>query len=320
MTRPIIPRELVARELSISQGMLLRTSRSGWCGVVQTGAEEGYEPAQVRRLWTIVSFQRDLGVNLAGIEVMGPSTGWRTSTAGWAASSGWPSSAVAPSWQRWRATSTGSSPAAHHGHRRRGQRARHALHHPPRLPRPRDHGPTPSACGRRVSGLALALGPVIGGVLVGFSTGAPSSGSTWASVSSPSCWPPVVRARVVRPPRAAASTSPGFVLGARFPRLLVVRRDPGRESRLPVTVDRGALRAVRPSWPSPSSSPSSGSRPDARPHDVPAARLRRVELRRLRRLLRHLLHLLLHRALPPGRGERIRLPDRGRLPPDGGAA
>ncbi len=70
MTRPIIPRELVARELSISQGMLLRYESLGLVRVVQTGAEEGYEPAQVRRLWTIVSFQRDLGVNLAGIEVI----------------------------------------------------------------------------------------------------------------------------------------------------------------------------------------------------------------------------------------------------------
>ena len=34
------------------------------------GPEEGYEPAQVRRLWTIVSFQRELGVNLAGVEVI----------------------------------------------------------------------------------------------------------------------------------------------------------------------------------------------------------------------------------------------------------
>ena len=27
-------------------------------------------PRQIRRLWTIVSFQRDLGINLAGVEVI----------------------------------------------------------------------------------------------------------------------------------------------------------------------------------------------------------------------------------------------------------
>jgi MerR family transcriptional regulator/heat shock protein HspR len=37
---------------------------------VQEGTEEGYEPTQIRRLWSIVSFQRDLGVNLAGVEVI----------------------------------------------------------------------------------------------------------------------------------------------------------------------------------------------------------------------------------------------------------
>jgi MerR family transcriptional regulator, heat shock protein HspR len=70
MTRPIVPRELVARELSISPNMLLRYESLGLVRVVRTEAEEGYEPSQVRRLWTIVSFQRDLGVNLAGVEVI----------------------------------------------------------------------------------------------------------------------------------------------------------------------------------------------------------------------------------------------------------
>jgi MerR family transcriptional regulator/heat shock protein HspR len=70
MTRPIIPRDLVARELSVSPRILLRYEQMGLVRAVRAGAEEGYEPAQVRRLWTIVSFQRDLGVNLAGIEVI----------------------------------------------------------------------------------------------------------------------------------------------------------------------------------------------------------------------------------------------------------
>ena len=31
---------------------------------------EGYGPAEIRRVWTIVSCQRDLGINLAGVEVV----------------------------------------------------------------------------------------------------------------------------------------------------------------------------------------------------------------------------------------------------------
>jgi MerR family transcriptional regulator/heat shock protein HspR len=50
--------------------MLLRYEALGLVRVARDGPEEGYEPAQIRRLWTIVSFQRDLGVNLAGVEVI----------------------------------------------------------------------------------------------------------------------------------------------------------------------------------------------------------------------------------------------------------
>lgn len=70
MNRPIIPREEIARAFSVSTRILLRYESMGLVRMVQEGAVEGYEPAQVRRLWTIVSFQRDLGVNLAGVEVI----------------------------------------------------------------------------------------------------------------------------------------------------------------------------------------------------------------------------------------------------------
>jgi len=70
MTRPIIPRDLVARELSVSPRILLRYEALGLIRAAREGPEEGYEPAQIRRLWTIVSFQRELGVNLAGVEVI----------------------------------------------------------------------------------------------------------------------------------------------------------------------------------------------------------------------------------------------------------
>ncbi len=70
MTRPIIPRDLVARELAVSPRILLRYEALGLVRIARQGVEEGYEPAEIRRLWTIVSFQRDLGVNLAGVEVI----------------------------------------------------------------------------------------------------------------------------------------------------------------------------------------------------------------------------------------------------------
>ena len=70
MARPIIPRDHVARELSVSPRVLVRYESLGLVRVVRDGETEGYEPAQIRRLWTIVSYQRDLGVNLAGVEVI----------------------------------------------------------------------------------------------------------------------------------------------------------------------------------------------------------------------------------------------------------
>jgi MerR family transcriptional regulator/heat shock protein HspR len=70
MTRPIIPRDIVDRQLAISPRALLRYERLGLVQVTQEGQVTGYEPSQVRRIWTIISFQRDLGVNLAGVEVI----------------------------------------------------------------------------------------------------------------------------------------------------------------------------------------------------------------------------------------------------------
>ncbi len=61
MTRPIISRELAARELAVTTKALVRYENLGLVRVVHDGDMEGYEPSQVRRLWTIMSFQRDLG-------------------------------------------------------------------------------------------------------------------------------------------------------------------------------------------------------------------------------------------------------------------
>lgn len=70
MNERIIPRESVARHLSISTEVLVRYERLGLVRSVREADVEGYEPAQVRRIWSIMSYQRDLGVNLAGVEVI----------------------------------------------------------------------------------------------------------------------------------------------------------------------------------------------------------------------------------------------------------
>ena len=70
MTQPIIPRDDVAHKLSVSPRVLIRYEEMGLVRSIQTDTVIGYEVGEVRRIWRIVSFQRDLGINLAGIEVI----------------------------------------------------------------------------------------------------------------------------------------------------------------------------------------------------------------------------------------------------------
>jgi MerR family transcriptional regulator/heat shock protein HspR len=70
MTQRIVSRELAARELAVSATVLTRYESLGLVQVTHEGSVEGYEPAQIRRLWSIVTYQRDLGINLAGVEVI----------------------------------------------------------------------------------------------------------------------------------------------------------------------------------------------------------------------------------------------------------
>jgi MerR family transcriptional regulator/heat shock protein HspR len=70
MTSRIIPRDLAARELAISAQTLVQYETLGLVRAVTQDAVQGYEPSEIHRLWTIVSFQRDLGINLAGVEVI----------------------------------------------------------------------------------------------------------------------------------------------------------------------------------------------------------------------------------------------------------
>ncbi len=70
MNPRIITRESVAEHLSVSTQVLLRYERLGLARSIRDGDVEGYEPAEVRRIWSIVTYQRDLGINLAGVEVI----------------------------------------------------------------------------------------------------------------------------------------------------------------------------------------------------------------------------------------------------------
>jgi MerR family transcriptional regulator/heat shock protein HspR len=70
MSESIISREKVAEELAVPFRSLIRYEARGLVRPVQSGSVEGYGPAEIRRLWTIVSFQRDLGINLAGVEAI----------------------------------------------------------------------------------------------------------------------------------------------------------------------------------------------------------------------------------------------------------
>jgi MerR family transcriptional regulator/heat shock protein HspR len=66
----IWPREQVAEKFTVSTSTLLRWEDRGLVKAVRSGDLEGYGPVEIRRLWTILTFQRDLGINLAGIEVI----------------------------------------------------------------------------------------------------------------------------------------------------------------------------------------------------------------------------------------------------------
>ena len=66
----IIPREEAAERLSVPVRVLVRYEARGLVHPVRAGAVEGYGPAEIRRLWSILTYQRDLGINLAGVEAL----------------------------------------------------------------------------------------------------------------------------------------------------------------------------------------------------------------------------------------------------------
>lgn len=65
-----LSREQVAQRLAVPSRILVRYE--SW-GLVESRTVEGitgYGPSELRRLGTIVSLQRDLGINLAGVEAV----------------------------------------------------------------------------------------------------------------------------------------------------------------------------------------------------------------------------------------------------------
>lgn len=66
----IISREQTAQRLSVSPAVLVRYEAWGLIRSVREGDVEGYEPEEVRKVWTVVSLHRDAGINLAGIEAV----------------------------------------------------------------------------------------------------------------------------------------------------------------------------------------------------------------------------------------------------------
>jgi MerR family transcriptional regulator/heat shock protein HspR len=70
MRRTIIPRDQVAEHFAVPSRLLFRYEARGLVHAVREGPTEGYGPDEIRRLWTILSLQRDLGINLAGVEAI----------------------------------------------------------------------------------------------------------------------------------------------------------------------------------------------------------------------------------------------------------
>jgi MerR family transcriptional regulator/heat shock protein HspR len=66
----LFTREMVAARFAVPPKLLIRYERYGLVHATTRGAEEGYEPAEIRRIWTVISLQRDLGINLAGVEAV----------------------------------------------------------------------------------------------------------------------------------------------------------------------------------------------------------------------------------------------------------
>jgi MerR family transcriptional regulator/heat shock protein HspR len=70
MSVTILRREIVAEHLATAPEVLVRFEQLGFIRSVEEGDVVGYDPPEIRRIWSILSYHRDLGVNLAGVELI----------------------------------------------------------------------------------------------------------------------------------------------------------------------------------------------------------------------------------------------------------
>lgn len=70
MAEPIFTREQVAQRFALPDRVLVLYEKRGLIRAVPTERGECYGPEEIRRLWTVLTLHRDLGVNLAGIEAI----------------------------------------------------------------------------------------------------------------------------------------------------------------------------------------------------------------------------------------------------------
>ena len=71
MPDPFWTRDYVAEHLGIPARAIQLYEARGLVQATHSETEgDGYGPAEIRRIWTIVTYQRDLGVNLAGVEAI----------------------------------------------------------------------------------------------------------------------------------------------------------------------------------------------------------------------------------------------------------
>lgn len=64
----LISREVVAEHLGVSSALLVQYEERGLIRAESDGAGEGYPPRELRRVWSVLSLQRDAGINVAGVE------------------------------------------------------------------------------------------------------------------------------------------------------------------------------------------------------------------------------------------------------------
>jgi MerR family transcriptional regulator, heat shock protein HspR len=66
----LFSRAQVAEQFNVAPRLLIQYEARGLIRASRQGELEGYDRYQVRRLWTIISLKRDLGINLAGVEAI----------------------------------------------------------------------------------------------------------------------------------------------------------------------------------------------------------------------------------------------------------